>query len=36
MKQQILPEAMEYVWKGYPIEGAKGARNAAGAESPAK
>jgi enterochelin esterase family protein len=23
MKQQTLPEALEYVWKGYPIEGAK-------------
>lgn len=22
MKQQLLPEALEYVWKGYPIEGA--------------
>ncbi|HWE94330.1 MAG TPA: alpha/beta hydrolase-fold protein [Tepidisphaeraceae bacterium] len=34
MKQQTLPEALEYVWQGYPIEGAKGA--AAGAASPAK
>jgi iron(III)-enterobactin esterase len=24
MKQQMWPEALEYVWKGYPIEGAKG------------
>ena len=24
MKQQLLPEALEYVWKGYPVEGAKG------------
>jgi enterochelin esterase-like enzyme len=23
MKQQTLPEALEYVWQGYPIEGAK-------------
>ena len=23
MKQQMLPEALEYVWKGYPIDGAK-------------
>jgi enterochelin esterase-like enzyme len=23
MKQQTLPEALEYVWKGYPIDGAK-------------
>jgi len=23
MKQQILPEALEYVWQGYPIGGAK-------------
>lgn len=23
MKQQLLPEALEYVWKGYPIDGAK-------------
>jgi enterochelin esterase-like enzyme len=30
MKQQTLPEALEYVWKGYPIEGAKGAPAAAG------
>ena len=29
MKLQTLPEALEYVWKGYPIEGVKGA--AAGA-----
>jgi enterochelin esterase-like enzyme len=24
MKQQTLPEALEYVWKGYPIAGEKG------------
>ncbi len=24
MKQQLLPEALEYVWKGYPISGANG------------
>ena len=24
-KQQTLPEALEYVWHGYPVEGAKGA-----------
>jgi len=23
MKQQLLPQALEYVWKGYPIEGKK-------------
>ncbi len=23
MKGQLIPEALEYVWKGYPIEGAK-------------
>ena len=23
MKQQTLPEALEYVWKGYPVEGMK-------------
>ena len=23
VKQQTLPEALEYVWKGYPIEGVK-------------
>jgi len=26
VKQQTLPEALEWVWKGYPIEGAKTAR----------
>jgi enterochelin esterase-like enzyme len=26
MKQQLLPEALEYVWKGYPIDGVKGAK----------
>ena len=25
MKQQLLPEALEYLWKGYPMEGAKDA-----------
>ena len=25
MKQQLLPEALEYVWKGYPIDGVKSA-----------
>jgi iron(III)-enterobactin esterase len=25
VKQQTLPEALEYVWQGYPIAGAKGA-----------
>jgi enterochelin esterase-like enzyme len=29
MKQQLLPEALEYVWKGYPIAGAKDATPAA-------
>lgn len=24
MKQQTLPEALEYVWQGYPVAGAKG------------
>ena len=23
VKQQTLPEALEYVWQGYPIAGAK-------------
>lgn len=25
MKQQLIPEALEYVWQGYPIDGAKAA-----------
>jgi enterochelin esterase family protein len=32
MKQQLLPEALEYVWKGYPIEGAKAAAAAGAAK----
>jgi enterochelin esterase-like enzyme len=35
VKQQTLPEALEYVWKGYPIAGANGAPPADGAR-PAK
>jgi enterochelin esterase-like enzyme len=34
VKLQTLPEALEYVWKGYPIEGANSA--VPGAASPAK
>jgi len=26
VKQQTPPEALEFVWKGYPIDGAKSAR----------
>jgi enterochelin esterase family protein len=25
MKQQLIPEALQYIWQGYPIEGAKAA-----------
>jgi hypothetical protein len=26
VKQQTLPEALQYVWQGYPIDGAKTAK----------
>ncbi|MEP6916686.1 MAG: alpha/beta hydrolase-fold protein, partial [Acidobacteriota bacterium] len=26
VKQQTLPEALEWLWKGYPVDGAKAAR----------
>ena len=35
MKGQLLPEALEYVWQGYPITGAKGAATS-GAADPEK
>jgi enterochelin esterase family protein len=35
VKQQTLPEALEYVWQGFPIAGAKSAPPG-GAEVPAK
>ncbi len=36
MKQQTLPEALEYVWQGYPIEGAKNVLPTTGNEGPTK